>query len=106
MTAHYRCWFGFVIKEVITFIYCRLSRPGDTHKHTVTANVLRFTDRDACVTTSFIDFVMSQRVFITRVRGCMIICVSEREGMHVSLVRGTVTLFRLSVSWDGGAKMV
>ena len=57
-----------LVVEVITFIYCRLSRLGDTHKHSSAANVLEFTDREACVTTSFIDFGMSQRVFITGVR--------------------------------------
>lgn len=62
-----------VIMEVITFIYCRPSRLGD--KHTGTANVLQFTDREACVTTSFIDFGMSQRVFITRVKMYVRACV-------------------------------
>lgn len=74
MTAHYlHVVLVVVIMEVITFIYCRLFTLGVTHKHTGPANVLQFTEREACVTTSFIDFVMSQRVFfITRV------CVSVR----------------------------
>lgn len=57
-----------VIMEVITLIYCKPSRLGVTYKHTDAANVLHFTDREFCVTTPFIDFVMSQRVHITRMR--------------------------------------
>lgn len=83
MTAHY-LYVVLVVMEVITFIYCRLFRLGVTHKHTGPANVLQFTEREACITTSFIDFVMSQRVFfITRV--C--VCLWERESMHASLIR-------------------
>lgn len=59
--------FVVVIMEVITFIYFQLPRLGDTHKLAGIANVLYFTDREACVPTSFIDFAMSQRVFVTRV---------------------------------------